>query len=213
MNRTREQLSTIWHHFQIALFPGLEQEVGELTSKQQQLIDVLEFSQFERYLPEFSGYPGRPLKSRSSIARAFAAKAVYNMATTEILIDRLESGIKRRCICGWEKIRDILSSSTFSRAFDEFSAAGLDERVHAGIIEAQMSEQLVGHISRDSAAIVGREKPIRKAKAAKDVTPKKRGRPKKGEEIVKEPTRLERQLSSMTRAQVTSDLPTCLHGW
>jgi hypothetical protein len=71
-----------------------------------------------------------------------------------------------------------------------------------------MSEQLVGHISRDSTAIVGREKPIRKAKAAKDVTPKKRGRPKKGEEIIKEPTRLERQLSGMTRAQMTSDLPT-----
>lgn len=208
MNQTRDQLSTIWHHFQRTLFPRLEQEVGELTSKQQQLIEVLEVSQFERYLPELSGYPGRPIKSRSSIARAFAAKAVYNMATTEILIDRLQSDIKLRRICGWEKIRDVPSSSTFSRAFDEFSVTGLGELVHAGIIKARMSEQLVGHISRDSTAIIAREKPLRKDKVVKDVAPRKRGRPKRGEEIVKEPTRLERQLSGMTLAQMTSDLPT-----
>ncbi len=208
MSQTRKQLSTIWHHFQSTLFPGLQQEVGRLSSKQQHLIEVLEFAQFERYLPEESGFPGRPTKSRSSIARAFAAKAVYNMATTEILLDRLHSDIKLRRICGWEKIRDVPSRATFSRAFDEFSKTGLGERVHAGIIEVQLSEQLVGHISRDSTAIVCRERPLRQDKAVKKMLPPKRGRPKKGEARVKAPTRLERQIAGMSLVQMRADLPT-----
>ena len=64
---------------------------------------------------------GRPLKNRESIARAFMAKAVYNMSTTEMLLDRLRSDISFRRICGWEKRSEIPSNSTFSRAFAEFT--------------------------------------------------------------------------------------------
>ena len=208
MNQTQDRLSTIWHHFQSTLFPGLQQEVGELTAKQQQLIEVIEFSQFELYLPELSGYVGRPTMSRSSMARAFVAKAIYNMATTEVLLDRLQSDIKLRRLCGWEQMREVPSRATFSRAFSEFSDTRLVERVHAGIVESQLSEHLIGHISRDSTAISAREKPIRKAPSNKESPPKKRGRPKKGEERVKEPTRLERQWAGMTIPEMRSDLPT-----
>ena len=49
------------------------------------------------------------------------AKAVYNMPTIEYLLDRLESDIKLRRICGWQRKSDVPSSSTFSRALAEFA--------------------------------------------------------------------------------------------
>jgi hypothetical protein len=54
------------------------------------------------------------------------------------------------------------SESTFSRSFDEFAASQLPERVHQSIIAQYLSDQLVGHISRDSTAILVREKPEKK---------------------------------------------------
>ena len=209
MNQTPAQLSPIWHHFQSLLFPWLQEAVGELSAKQQQLVEVLEFAQVERYLPEFNGVPGRPLKSRSAMARAFVAKAVYNLPTTEMLLDRLHCDIKLRRLCGWEKAKAIPSRSTFSRAFNEFSQSELTERVHAGIIEKHMAGRLVGHISRDSTAIVCREKAVSKEanKAIGTDGPKKRGRPKKGEERVKAPTRLERQIGGLSIEQMKADLP------
>jgi len=68
----------------------------------------------------------------------------------------------------------------------------------------QTRDQLIGQISRDSTAIVSREKPKRKDKVKK---PKKRGRLRKGEERVKEPTRLERQLLSLKIEEMCSELP------
>ena len=70
-----------------------------------------------------------------------------------------------------------------------------------------MDGHLVEHISRDETAIEAREKPQPKAKAAKPKGWRKRGRPRKGEERSKEPSRLERQLT-MTLPQMLSDLPT-----
>jgi hypothetical protein len=61
-----------------------------------------------------------------------------------------------------------------------------------------------GHISRDSTAIEAREKPVKKVK--EDKPKRKRGRPKKGEEVVKEPTRLERQ-EKMSLEEMLDDLP------
>ena len=206
MNQTRSRLSNIWNHFQTTLFPWLQEELGELTDKQKQLVEVLELVQIEAHLPYVGRVPGRPPESRSAIARAFIAKAVYNMPTTEVLRDQLESNIKLRRLCGWEKKNDVPSSATFSRAFAEFAESQLAERVHAVMIERHFGEQLIGHISRDSTAIVGREKPI-KPEAKKENTPKKRGRPKKGEERIKQPTRLEKQSAGLSLSEMKADLP------
>ncbi|MCK4707429.1 MAG: hypothetical protein KAU21_02345, partial [Gammaproteobacteria bacterium] len=62
-------LSSIWHHFQGHLFPWLQEELPELTRKQQQLVEVLEMAQLETHLPYSCLATGRPLKSRESIAR------------------------------------------------------------------------------------------------------------------------------------------------
>ena len=58
---------------------------------------------------------------RGALARAFVAKVLYNMPTTRVLLDRLESDEKVRRICGWERKSDSPSESTFSRAFAEFA--------------------------------------------------------------------------------------------
>jgi transposase len=208
MNQTRQVLSNIWNRFQASLFPWLQEELGELTGKQQQLIEVLEIAQIETHLPYVGQVPGRPPEDRCAIARAFVAKAVYNLPTTEMLLDQLKSDITLRRICGWEKKQDIPSRATFSRAFAEFAESQLAERVHAAIIDTHLGNQLIGHISRDSTAITSREKPEKKAVKAEATPPKKRGRPKKGEERIKEPTRLEKQSAGMSLTEMKDDLPT-----
>jgi len=208
MNQTRQVLSNIWNRFQASLFPWLQEELGELTGKQQQLIEVLEIAQIETHLPYVGQVPGRPPEDRCAIARAFVAKAVYNLPTTEMLLDQLKSDITLRRICGWEKKQDIPSRATFSRAFAEFAESQLAERVHAAIIDTHLGNQLIGHICRDSTAITAREKPEKKAVKAEATPPKKRGRPKKGEERIKEPTRLEKQSAGMSLSEMKDDLPT-----
>jgi transposase len=190
-----DKLSQCWHMIQGNLFPWLQEELGPLTEKQQQLITVLELTRVEEFIPSYNGYVGRPQDDRCAIARAFIAKAIYNMGTTSQLIDRLSTDKALRRICGWEKTPDIPSESTFSRSFSEFSSSELAQRLHAALIEKYQSDRLVGHISRDSTAIVAREKVVKKEKKIK--IKKKRGRPKKGEERLPEPKRLELQRNMM----------------
>ncbi len=65
---------------------------GELTTKQKQFINVLEVARLEEYLPSTGKYPGRPLEDQAAIAHAFVSKMLYNMSTTRLLLDQLESG-------------------------------------------------------------------------------------------------------------------------
>ena len=78
------------------------------------------------------------------------------------------------------------SESVFSRAFAEFAATKLTERVHEALIRKTHQDRLVGHISRDSTAIEAREKPVQKDPARRRPhalpSPPRSGRPKKGEE-------------------------------
>lgn len=199
-----KQLSRFWLGIQDSLFPWLKEELGELTAKQQRLVAVLEMLQVESHIHRYWPGPGRPLKDRAAIARAFVAKSVYNLPTTRVLIDRLHSDIKLRRICGWEKRGDIPSESVFSRAFKEFAQNKLPQKVHEYLVKQTHRDRLVGHISRDSTKIEAREKPLKKEKKPK--VKGKRGRPKKGEEQPKEKPRLQRQ-QEMTLKDMLEELP------
>jgi transposase len=203
-------LSQYWLRIQSSLFPWLEEELGELTEKEQKLVTTLELIRIERFTAFSRSLRGRPPKERAAVARAFVAKAVYNMPTTRALLDRLTCDKKLRRICGWEQKGDIPSESTFSRAFAEFSESQLPACVHQAMISENLSEDIVSHISRDSTEIEAREKPPKATKAeieSNEKKPKrKQGRPKKGEEPVKVPTRLERQ-RTMTLEKMLADLP------
>lgn len=200
------KLSQIWFEVQQVLFPFMEQQVDEpLTDKLKQLITTLELVKIEELVKVPEYWHGQSPKNRKQIARAFIAKAVYNMNTTRELIDRLKSTPALRRICGWEKAADVPHESSFSRAFKEFSQAGLTSIAHENLVDEHMANRIVGHISRDSTSIDAREKPAKK-KVLKDKPPKKRGRPKKGEIRTKEPTRLERQ-QLMGLDAMLEDLP------
>ena len=79
MNRLRASFAPYWQSIQHALFPQLEHVLGPLTAKQQQLVRTLEVIRIERWIPGRFRVPGRPPKDRAAIARAFVAKAVYDM--------------------------------------------------------------------------------------------------------------------------------------
>jgi len=205
-----EKLSQYWLRIQKSLFPWLEEELGELTEKEQKLVTTLELIRIERFTACSRSLYGRPPKERAAIARAFVAKAVYNMPATRALLDRLTSDKKMRRICGWEMKVEIPSESTFSRAFGEFAKSQLPVCVHEAMISQNLSEEIISHISRDSTEIEVREKPVKEivaeAEAGEKKPPRKQGRPKKGEEPVTEPTRLERQ-KTMTLEEMLADLP------
>lgn len=205
MSKLNDTLAQTWLNVQWSLFPWLSEELGELTDKQQELVTTLELIRIEEFILSSYGCPGRPAEDRSAIARAFVAKMVYNMPTTRVLLDRLQTDVSLRRICGWERKSDISEEWTFSRAFAEFSDSQLPERVHEGLIKKRYQDELVGHNSRDSTAIEAREKPLKKETAKK--APKKRGRPKKGEERIKKPTRLEKQATGMSLSDMLEDLP------
>ncbi len=201
-------LSRIWFEVQTVLFPFLNQELGPLSEKQRKLVTILELIRIEEHVLRIYWNRGRPPADRCSLARAFVAKMVYNLGTTVALIDQVKSSPSLRRICGWSKESAIPSESTFSRVFDEFSETELPYQVHGALVAGHESERLVGHISRDSTDVQGREKAAPKPQKGSEAKPKRRrGRPKKGDEPPpKEPTRLEKQ-PGMTLDGMTDDLP------
>ena len=127
------------------------------------MLDALQIEtvRLEAFVSHWSGLPGRPPKDRAALGRAFVAKAVFRVATTEMLIDRIHSDKALRRLCGWSRPTEVPSASTFSRAFAAFADSDLPGRVHAALIERAFENRLVGHISRDSTAIEVREKPVK----------------------------------------------------
>ncbi len=206
MNSLHEWFAPSWQSIHTLLFPWLEKDLGPLTEKQQQLVQTLEIIRIESLVPRHFLVPGRPLKDRAAIARAFVAKAVYDMPTTRVLLDRLAIDVALRRICGWERKRAVPSESVFSRAFAEFAHTQLTQRVHEALIRKAHEDRLVGHLSRDSTAIEAREKPAKKVEPP-EPPQRKRGRPKKGEERPKELTRLQRQ-ATLSKQAMLDDLPT-----
>ena len=197
MNRLRETLSQTWLGIQGSLLPWLAEEMGPLTQKQQDLVATLEQVRIEELIPSGRGFRGRPADDRA---------AVYPMPTTRALLDRLATDISLRRICGWERKHDVPDEWTFSRAFAEFSASRLPERVHAALVRKSYQTELVGHLSRDSTAIEAREKPAKKESPEKPKA--RRGRPRRGEARPKPPlTRIERQAAGMGLDEMLRDLP------
>lgn len=213
--KLKETLTHSWQYIQYNLFPWIEVAIGELTEKQQQLVTVLEAVKIEQFIPNPPLSVGRPQSNRQAIARAFIAKAVYNMPTTRVLIDRLTMDMQLRRLCGWEHRHSIPNESTFSRAFAEFADNELGQTVHEALIRTYQSDRIIGHISRDATEIVAREKPqkdktdaLSKSKG-KDKPKRRRGRPKKDDPpVVKEPTRIDRQLKMSSLEEMMDDLPT-----
>ena len=84
-----------------ATVPAIEEDLGPLGERYQFFITVLEFVRVEQHLPCFHGLRGRPQQDRAAMARAFMAKAVFEIATTRALLERLANDRALRRLCGW----------------------------------------------------------------------------------------------------------------
>jgi IS5 family transposase len=203
-----ERLSWLQKRIQENLFPYVTECLDDpLTEKQKSLITILDVIEIEKCVEHLNdSWIGRPPEDRCAIARAFVAKAVYDLPTTRILIELLHNMPSFRKICGFVRKADIPSEATFSRAFSEFAGTDLGDKVHDALVETHLADTLIGHIGRDATAIQGNEKPVRKEK--KEHTEKKRGRPKKGE--VREPREENRLLIQVTQtpSEALKDIPT-----
>jgi hypothetical protein len=179
--KLKEKISWLMGRLQRQLFPCLEECcVSPLTEREKHLVRILELIKVESHTAFSRQWMGRPPAERKAIARCFVAKAVLRYQHTRSLLHGLQARPNLRRICGFARKSDIPSEATFSRVFAEFAANNLGTIVNDALVKEYWSKELVGHISRDSTAIQGRERAAVKVKQAK--APRKRGRPTKGEE-------------------------------
>ena len=179
------------------LIPFLEKTISDpITPFVLDLIVVLETLRVEDvvYYMERSSSVGAPVLDRAALLRAFIAKDVLKISTTEALVDRLRVDGALRQICGWEFApaappsirtgitesgkrlaakrrqtgkharRGVPSLATFSRAFAEFAEARVLDQVHALRVTEYLGADVFEQISYDGTAITAREKPVRKVK-------------------------------------------------
>jgi len=204
-------LQDMWQHLQRQLFPILTDELGELGEKDHQFVQAVALLPLAPFLEPYRWKGnGRPPRERTWLVHAFVAKAVYQFVTTEGLVEALKARPTLRRLCGWESVDAVPSLSVFSRAFAQFAADELPQKIHEALVKLHCGPKLVGHISRDATSIVGHEEPPPEAPASeppKPVARRKRGRPKKGQEPPPAPpTRLQLQ-PQRTLAQNLADLP------
>lgn len=202
-----DSLSAYWIRVQGELLPALDEAMdSKLSQHHRQFVCVLGLARVEALLPSWTGLQGRPRCERAALARAFIAKALFNPPTTRVLIDMLGADRTLRRLCGWQRAGEVPSEATFSRAFAEFAASELPQRLHQALIQQTHAERLVGHISRDSTAIEVREAPVKPPPAA-TIARRKRGRPRRGCVAPPKPERrITRQLGQKLGAML-ADLP------
>jgi hypothetical protein len=174
------KLSKMWIkvlNLENCLFPELKEQLGQLSTKEEKLIRILDFAQIEKNVSVVT-VTNTP-KDRVEIARAMIAKSVYNMQTTRDLIDRLKSDRVLRVLCGWRYKSDIPSECKFSRVFKELSDLKIAQKTHEKFVEEYLSDTIFMYNATDATMIPLREKPVKVEKEEK--VKNKVGRPKKGE--------------------------------
>ena len=145
------------------------------------IVELVQPGRFITAALQWCGF-GRPLADREKMLRAFFLKSVYDLPTTKVLLENLQTNPSWRRLCGWEYRGEVPSEPTFSRAFKEFAGQQLLEKIHEVIVTENYREKVVGHASMDSTAIIGREKSCRKNTPKKKLKlKKKRGRKSKAE--------------------------------
>jgi hypothetical protein len=206
MNSVHNFLGSFGQILQQRLFPALREELGPLSARYEGFIRALALLQMDGLVVVRRGR-GRPAHNRACIARAFLAKAIFNLPHTRALLDRLTHDAILRRLCGWERASQVPDESVFSRAFAELARQEVGQRAHAAIIERTQSERLVGHILRDSTAVEAREKTTPKPKG--EGAPVRRRHRRSGTTTKPEQmTRIERQCSgNMGLEEMLKELP------
>lgn len=204
--KLKEKVSWLMGRLQRSLFPILEECCfSPLTEQEKHLVKLFEIIEIEKHVPGNRQWMGRPAAERRTIARCYVAKVFFRYPHTRILLHELQARANLRLICGFAKRQDVPSESTFSRAFAAFAKTDLGGTVHTALVKEYLSGELIGHVSRDSTAIIGREKAVKKIKTVN--VPRKKGRPAKGEQRQPpELKRLDRQVQQ-TADEAVAELP------
>ena len=95
-----EFVSDAWHRIQGELFPFLAEEVGPLGEIHRRFVAVLDMAPVGRHLHYDHRGVGHPPADRNALARAFVAKAVWDLPTTAAPVDRLRYDPTLRRLCG-----------------------------------------------------------------------------------------------------------------
>jgi hypothetical protein len=154
----RELVTQFAHMLQEDLFPLLQTVTGPLSGQMQLLAAVICLAPLGLFLSARRAATGRPARDRAALATAFMAKAILNLPTTRDLISRLKVDEALRQYCGWSTSRALPHESKFSRAFAEFAQTQLPQQLHEAVIAVTQERRLIGHIARDSTAILVRER-------------------------------------------------------
>ena len=139
-------LFDIWHTTQARLFPWLEERLDPLSEKEQQFVKVITLMDLPKHLHEYRWCGiGRKREDREAIAKAFAAKAVYNFETTKVLIEYLKGSKNLRRLCGWRQEEMFLGVDVLPcvASIPRMPAAE-DPRGHG---KTHLSEKIVGHVA------------------------------------------------------------------
>jgi IS5 family transposase len=205
-------VSAIWSKVERSLFPALESALEEpLSDALRRVVSALEFVRIEEFVvPASWQMRGRPQCNRGHIARAYIAKAVLDLPTTNDLRELLLRDCSLRRVCGYELRKEVPSKATFSRAFREFAESDLGSRVHDALGDRFVGDRVVMHLCRDATEITARETPLRKpprpdATGMQDRPKQKCGRKGKNDPP-RELTRLEKQ-RNQTSDEAFADLP------
>lgn len=200
-----KQLSRHWSQYQPLLLGSKDPELI-LTEPLQKLIIILDIIAPENFfILHTQQSTGRPKIDRVAMMRVFIAKSVLNIPDNKWIRERLMIDYGLRRICGFTSVSSVPCEGTFSNVLKELSESGLITDMHEDLIHGYVGDVLLEHVSRDATAISAREKAVVKPEA-EPKKPKKRGRPKKGEESSTPPKRLEIQ-PHMTLEEMLADLP------
>src|ERR1700675_1870442 len=126
-NDRLDAMKARWNHIQGFLFPWLHEEIDPMTETFGRLVTTLDVIGLEAFAPAPPRGAGRPPEDRRALARAFVAKAMLGVPTTNALIERLAVDKSLRRILGWERRSQVPSEATFSRAFAEFARGDLPD--------------------------------------------------------------------------------------
>ena len=179
----RTILSNYGFVFQRELFPTLEEELGPLGERYELFVTVLGFVPVEPFLTCWRGCRD----ARRRIVRRWHEPSAPRRCSPSRPPARSSSALSStgRCVAcaagarrGGPQRGDLLAVRVPSATSLDST---LPSRLHEALIDKTLRDHLVGHVSRDSTAILGREKPAPKPHQA--ATPKRRrGRPRKGEQ-------------------------------
>src|SRR5213075_1622631 len=122
MDSLTHLLGTFGQILQSQLFPRLKEELGEISEHHEQFVRALALLEMEGFVTVRHGR-GRPAHDRVKVARAFLAKAVFHIANTRALLDRLDHDTVLRRLCGWETAAQVPDETVFRAPLPGWRAA------------------------------------------------------------------------------------------